>query len=117
MMIAAIQVFVNYATIQTSIIYVTREKAEIERHKAYLALQAYVYTLPESKVFIAHDNSILQPWERIMTRISFAEPTTTGANTQTWAIWTWETIWSWNASAVVAPWKSWVLYFGEKMDK
>ncbi len=117
MMIAAIQVFVNYATIQTSIVNVTREKAEIERHKAYLSLQAYVYTLPESKIFIAHDNSILQQWERIMTKVSLPDVITSSWDTQTWSMLTGDLIQSWTVNHLVPPWKSWVLYFWEKMDK
>ncbi len=72
MMIAAIQIFVNYATIQTSIIDVTREREQISRHTAYLSLQAFIYTLPESKIFMAHDNSILLPNERIITTIKLS---------------------------------------------
>lgn len=113
MMIAAIQIFVNYATIQTSIVNVTRERDEISRHTAYLSLQSFIYTLPESKIFMAHDNSILLPNERIMTSIKLT-PTSPGTGE---SIATWNSISTWNNTTLTKPWKSWVLYFGEKMSK
>lgn len=66
MMFWAIQVFVNYATMQTSITDVMQEKDEIHRHTSYLALQTVIYSLPESAIFVAHDNGMLLPGERIM---------------------------------------------------
>ncbi len=112
MMIAAVQIFVNYATIQTSIASVTREREEIIRHTAYLSLQSFVYTLPESKVFMAHDNSILLQNERIMSNIKIIPIN------QTWSAQsTGEVITTWNNTTITKPWKSWVLYFADKMSK
>jgi hypothetical protein len=61
MMISAVRVFVNYATIQTSIARVVAERESISRHKQYAALQAFAYTIPEASLFIAHDNNVLLP--------------------------------------------------------
>ncbi len=64
-MIASIKVFINYATMQWSIEQVIKETLSLARHKQYKSIQAYVYSLPESAVFVAHDNSIVLPWERV----------------------------------------------------
>ena len=73
MMIGAIRVFLNYATIQSSIEHVVKERAAIMQHEQYSALQAYVYSLPISKTFIAHDNGILLPGEKIMREMGKEE--------------------------------------------
>ena len=61
MMIAAIKVFINYATIQTSIEQVMKDTISISRHKQYISLESYVYRLPEAQKFMAHDNGIVLP--------------------------------------------------------
>lgn len=111
MMITAVKVFINYATIQTSIAQVMKDTINIWRHRQYKLLQSYIYRLPESSQFIAHDNSILLPWERVFTRI----------------VGTWSIAWSWSAAnkdalisqaqAQLSPFMSWIQYFGKKMAR
>ncbi len=123
MMIGAIRVFLNYATIQSSIEHVIQERETILRHEQYSALQAYVYSLPISKTFIAHDNGILFPWEKIMREMAKEDIAILGSGSS-WNI-TWmltEDFSSWwkiqnldNQIFTGLPaWKSWVVYFGKK---
>lgn len=83
MMIGAIRVFLNYATIQSSIEHVIQERENIIRQEQYSALQAYVYSLPISKTFISHDNGILLPGEKIMREVTPKEAITLATQTAT----------------------------------
>lgn len=137
MMIGAIRVFLNYATLQANIEHVIDERENIIRQEQYSALQAYVYSLPISETFIAHDNGILLQGERIMLRmkpeeIAIVQPPQDQA-ALSWQVWTWAqwtggnlvgSWWNnWKSSdeqkdflESLPSWKSWVVYFGQKMD-
>lgn len=111
MMIAAIKVFINYATIQSSIEQVVKDTLSLSRHKQYVALQSYVYRLPEADQFIAHDNWILMPGERVFMKVLWTWTVNTWA-VQTGSILTPEDITERGLSPVV----SWIEYFSKKMD-
>lgn len=108
MMISAVKVFVNYATIQTSIARVSAERESIARHKQYSALQAYAYTIPEAAQFIAHDNSLLLPGEHIFL---FTQGTGAAA---TWIDQGTQGIQP--EIPEMSPWQSWIYYFAQKME-
>ena len=128
MMIGAIRVFLNYATIQSSIEHVIEEREMIMQHEQYSALQAYVYSLPISKTFIAHDNGILLPWEKIMRKMEKGEvailqglsgngQSGSKSTSDSWSQSIQESSW-WSMEQMfygLPAWKSWVVYFGKKM--
>ena len=109
MLPVAVKVFINYETIQTSIEHVIAERASIIRHKQYLSIQSYAYNIPESAAFIAHDNSLLLPWEHIFL---FTQGT--------WTVQTWASVQIWEQVSLTweqfTPWQSWVHYFASKME-
>jgi hypothetical protein len=109
MMIASIKVFINYATIQTSIEQVMKDTISISRHKQYAALQLYAYRLPEAEQFIAHDNGIVINGERIFVKTTW--PKSLSGSIQTWSIIP-ETI----VKKEVSPFRSWMQYFSNKMN-
>jgi hypothetical protein len=78
-MIAAIKVFLNYATIQTSIQQIKKETQMIQRRTQYEGLQKYMYSRPESQVFMAHDNGVLLEKERIIVNMRFDTAVISGA--------------------------------------
>lgn len=110
-MIAAIKVFINYATIQTSIEQVMKETISISRHKQYVALQSYVYRLPESEQFIAHDNGIVLPWERVFMKVMWTWNAMSGSTTTWWL--TQQEI----SERGLSPIKSRIEYFSKKMNR
>lgn len=112
MMIAAIKVFINYATIQTSIAQVIRETNDINRHKQYVAIQAFVYRLPESEIFISRDNSILLPGDRIFVK-RHNTTWTVAANPASSSELSVEDV----KHAALSPFMSWITYFGDKMSR
>lgn len=139
MMIAAIQVWANYGNIQSSIATVREEKELLMRRQQYSALQAYVYSLPVSKIFIAHDNGILADNERVIIAWSWTVAKTIAANwswsSAQWTTWqqtiSGETIWTWaewmsstntgiseqdSIKLNLPPRKSRVIYFWEKIQ-
>lgn len=122
MMIAAIKVFLNYATIQTSIAQVRKETMTIQRRTQYASLQAYMYARPESQLFIAHDNGVLLERERIMVSMISETPQSSGwvENTGTLIVPTsssWATISAAERTQeLLPPWKSWIRYIAERMD-
>lgn len=110
-MIASIKVFINYATIQTSIEQVMKDTISISRHKQYVALQSYVYRLPEAEQFIAHDNGIVLPWERVFVKVQWTWTVLSGA-TQTGALSSQEISERW-----LSPLSSWIEYFSKKINR
>lgn len=112
MMLSAIRVFVNYATIQSSIQQVIQETWSLFRQKQYAQIQAYVYTLPESKNFISHDNGIVLPWERVFVIVP---------GTGDIASWMQNNVVETKVEDAVekklSPFASWIVYFGQKMNK
>lgn len=110
-MIRAIKVFINYATIQTSIEQVMKDTISISRHKQYVALQAFVYRLPESEQFIAHDNGIVLPGERVFMKVMWTWAVSSGT-VQTWALSPQEI-----TERGLTPITSWIEYFSKKMNR
>ncbi len=110
-MIAAIKVFINYATIQTSIEQVMKDTISISRHKQYVALQSYVYRLPESEQFISHDNGIVLPGERVFMKVIWTWAVSSWV-VQTWALSPQEVTERW-----LSPITSWIEYFSKKMNR
>lgn len=131
MMIAAIRVFLNYANIQASIEHVIEERDNIIKDEQYESIRAYMYSQPISRTFIAHDNGVLFPWEKVVVKIP-AEKTAeifpqatwdqltgdllTGSdlNVLTGSLSTGEQYENWLYS--LPSWRSWVLYFGQKIQ-
>lgn len=111
MMIAAIKVFINYATIQTSIEQVIKDTVSISRHKQYVALQAFVYRLPESEQFIAHDNGIVLRWERVFVKLQWTW------SVLSWSVQTWEMLSPELTAKSLTPISSWIYYFSNKMKR
>ncbi|MEI7477174.1 MAG: hypothetical protein WCJ81_01130 [bacterium] len=111
MMIASVKVYVNYATIQSSIAEIKHETADMERHTQYISLQTYAYALPKAAQFIAHDNSVLYEGERVFMLVNapVVATGTTVALTGEKALY--------SKQVLMAPWYSWIVYFGTKMNK
>jgi hypothetical protein len=112
MMLSAIRVFVNYATIQSSIQQVVQETWSLFRQKQYAQIQAYVYTLPESRNFISHDNGIVLPWERVFVIVPWTGDVSTWMQNNVIETKVEDTI-----EKKLSPFASWIVYFGQKMNK
>jgi hypothetical protein len=113
MAFSAIKVFTNYSTIESSILAEQKETRDIRNHTQYAQLQEYMYSRPESVVFISHDFGTLAPWERIMSdiRVIDPDPVVTGSVISSWTF---------IQSGVLLekslpPRKSRVRYFAQKM--
>lgn len=112
MMLSAIRVFINYATIQSSIQQVVQETWSLFRQKQYAQIQAYVYTLSESRNFISHDNGIVLPWERVFVIVPWTGDVSTWVQNSVVEVSKEETI-----EKKLSPIASWIVYFGQKMNK